>query len=63
MERLKATLNKQVPTRTQKESCKANFEKNKEEKKEWYRQHYQKNKHIRNEAIQCECGCMISKYH
>ena len=45
------------------EKSKAKYQENKEEKKEWFRQHYQKTKHIRNEAIQCECGCMISKYH
>jgi hypothetical protein len=78
IERLNATLNIVLPTQTKKEygtkyyslkkdiineKSKAKYQENKEEKKEWFRLHYQKTKHIRNEAIQCECGCMISKYH
>jgi hypothetical protein len=78
MERLKATLNKQVPSRTYKESYKAHYEKNKDvinEKSKakyqlnkeainaWHKEHYQKTKHIRNAKLECECGCMISKYH
>lgn len=56
IEELKADLNKQVPTRTQKEW----FEENKEQKKEWREKYREENKDKLNkklyEKFECECG-------
>lgn len=61
-------INKNIAGRTVKEWQEDNKEKikryyleNREKKLKASKENYQKNKHIRNEKIPCECGCFITK--
>ena len=65
VEKLKATLNTQIPNRSPKEYDKEYVKKNKEKINEKRRERYEKNKEKINEKkkekITCECGSIIRK--
>jgi hypothetical protein len=78
IDKLKATLNCQIPTRTQSEYNKEYNETNKETKREKNQQYHEANKQAINEKnkqyrhdnkqylhekIKCECGCEVSRNH
>ena len=69
IEKLKATLNVIIPTRSKKEwmpeYCKQYYQQNKESIKKQKNEYYHKNKTTisakRNVLVECECGCKVSK--
>ena len=69
LENLGATLNKNIPSRTKKESRKAYYQNNKEEllkrQKEYKKAYYQNNqeeiKEKIKEKIMCDCGSIVNK--
>ena len=63
IEELNATLNNDIPTRTQKEYRKNNKEYFKKYQKEYRENNKEIIKEKRKEKIICECGCEITKYH
>jgi len=60
-EKLGAKLNNRYPERTKKEWSKNHYEKNKEEFKEKQKIHYEKNKEEILEKIECECGSVVCR--
>lgn len=68
LEQLKATLNKQVPSRAHKESCKNYYENNKGKIKQYHdnhkdekKQYYEENKEKINAKYICPCGSELQK--
>ena len=61
IENLKPSLNKQIPTRTNKQYRQDNKEKRLEQKKEYYENNKDKILEKAKEKITCECGAIITK--
>ena len=61
IEDLKPTLNKQIPTRTNKEYKQENKEQIKEQRKEYIELNKEKIYTKKLEKVSCECGCDITR--
>ena len=62
IEHYKSTLNKNIPTRTEKERYLANHEILYQKKREYDIKNMSKIKALREQKVTCECGCVLSKY-